>query len=86
MNKVRVISRLDIRGSNLIKGIHLEGLRVIGNPQEYATKYYDEIYNMPESIADIIKDSHKVGIYPISHNAWIDVGQWPKYNKAIEKI
>ena len=45
-----------------------------------------EIYNMSESIADIIKDSHKVDIYPISHNAWIDVGQWPEYNKAIEKI
>jgi cyclase len=38
--KVRLISRLDIKGPNLIKGIHLEGLRVIGDPQEYAKKYY----------------------------------------------
>ena len=72
MNKVRVIPRLDIKGPNLIKGIHLEGLRVIGNPQEYATKYYDEIYNMAELITHIIKDGHKVGIYPVYHNAWID--------------
>ena len=38
--KVRLISRLDIKGPNLIKGIHLEGLRVIGDPQDYATRYY----------------------------------------------
>lgn len=42
MANTRVIARLDIKGPNLIKGIHLEGLRVIGNPQEYATKYYNE--------------------------------------------
>ncbi len=38
--KVRLISRLDIKGPNLIKGINLEGLRVLGDPQDYATKYY----------------------------------------------
>ena len=42
MNKIRVIPRLDIKGFNIIKGIHLEGLRVIGDPQEYATKYFLE--------------------------------------------
>jgi len=40
--KVRLIARLDIKGPNLIKGIHLEGLRVIGDPQEYAQKYYEQ--------------------------------------------
>lgn len=39
---VRLIARLDIKGANLIKGIHLEGLRVIGNPNEFALKYYRE--------------------------------------------
>ncbi len=42
MNPVRLIARLDIKGENLIKGINLEGLRVIGNPQEYATEYYKQ--------------------------------------------
>ncbi len=37
---IRLIARLDIKGPNLIKGIHLEGLRVIGDPQVYAEKYY----------------------------------------------
>lgn len=42
MKNVRLIARLDIKGSNLIKGVHLEGLRVIGDPQEHALKYYDD--------------------------------------------
>lgn len=40
MRKTRLIARLDIKGPNLIKGIHLEGLRVIGSPNEYARRYY----------------------------------------------
>jgi len=40
--KVRLIARLDIKGPNLIKGVHLEGLRVLGDPQEYASKYYTQ--------------------------------------------
>jgi imidazole glycerol-phosphate synthase subunit HisF len=42
MNPVRLIARLDIKGENLIKGIQMEGLRIIGNPQEYATAYYND--------------------------------------------
>lgn len=39
---IRLIARLDVKGENLIKGVHLEGLRVIGSPQEYARKYYEQ--------------------------------------------
>lgn len=38
----RLIARLDIKGPNLIKGIRLEGFRVIGDPQEYARRYYEQ--------------------------------------------
>lgn len=38
---VRIISRIDIKGENVIKGIHLEGLRVIGNPNSIALNYYN---------------------------------------------
>lgn len=38
----RVIARLDIKAPNLVKGIHLEGLRVIGNPATYAERYYEQ--------------------------------------------
>ena len=38
---VRLIARLDVKGANVIKGIHLEGLRKVGDPNELARKYYD---------------------------------------------
>ena len=38
----RIISRLDIKNNTLVKGIHLEGLRVLGDPKEYALKYFEE--------------------------------------------
>jgi len=40
MPAARVIARLDVKGPNLVKGIHLEGLRVIGDPHAYASRYY----------------------------------------------
>lgn len=42
MNKIRIIARLDIKNEHVIKGIHLEGLRKVGNPNKMATSYYDE--------------------------------------------
>ncbi len=38
---IRVIPRLDIKGPNLVKGIHLEGLRVLGKPEDFARYYYE---------------------------------------------
>ena len=37
----RLIARLDIKGSRLIKGIRFEGLRVLGDPCEAALRYAD---------------------------------------------
>jgi cyclase len=42
MRRTRLIARLDIKGPNLIKGVHLEGLRVIGPPHEHALRYYEQ--------------------------------------------
>lgn len=39
---IRIIPRLDIKGPNLVKGIHLEGLRVLGAPEDFARHYYEE--------------------------------------------
>lgn len=39
---MRLIARLDVKGENLIKGINLEGLRVIGAPNEHAFLYYQQ--------------------------------------------
>ena len=42
MRNIRLIARLDIKGPNLIKGIHLERLRVIRSPNEYFLRYYSQ--------------------------------------------
>ncbi len=39
---IRLISRLDVKGENLIKGVHLDGLRVIGDPNDFAINYYKD--------------------------------------------
>lgn len=42
MPPIRIIPRLDIKGENVVKGVRLEGLRVVGKPGEFARRYYDE--------------------------------------------
>lgn len=42
METIRVIPKLDIKGPNLVKGIHLEGLRVLGKPEDFARYYYEQ--------------------------------------------
>lgn len=58
---IRLIARLDIKGVNLIKGIHLEGLRVIGSPNESALRYYqqgaDELLYM-DTVASLYGRNH----------------------------
>jgi len=41
MQTIRIIPRLDIKGPNLVKGVHLEGLRVLGSPEQFARHYYE---------------------------------------------
>lgn len=39
---IRLIPRLDIKAPNLIKGVRLEGLRKIGDPNQFARRYYED--------------------------------------------
>ncbi len=78
MSTVRVIARLDIKGPNLVKGIHLEGLRVLGKPEEFAKYYYengaDELMYMDvvaslyerNSLQDIIKKTAQEIFIPLT--------------------
>lgn len=78
MDSLRIIPRLDIKGENLIKSIQFEGLRVIGNPQEYAIRYYeagaDELLYMDvvaslygrNSLTDIVKKAAYNVFIPIT--------------------
>lgn len=78
MGNIRIIARLDIKGPNLIKGVHLEGLRVIGPPGERALRYYqegiDELIYMDcvaslygrNHLAEIIKSAAKDIFVPLT--------------------
>lgn len=41
MKNTRLIAKLDVKSSYLVKGIQFEGLRKLGEPHEFAKKYYD---------------------------------------------
>jgi imidazole glycerol-phosphate synthase subunit HisF len=78
VKSVRLIPRLDVKAPNLIKAVHLEGLRKIGDPNVYAKKYYesgaDEILYMDavaslygrNSLLDIIERSTRDVFVPIT--------------------
>jgi imidazole glycerol-phosphate synthase subunit HisF len=65
VNNLRLIARLDIKGANLIKGVHLEGLRIMGSPAEHALRYYkqgvDELLYM-DSVASLYGRNHLADI------------------------
>jgi cyclase len=65
MNKIRVIPRLDIKGPDVVKGVHLEGLRIVGDPKKMATEYYhsgaDEIIYI-DSVASLYRRNNLVEI------------------------
>ncbi len=78
MKTLRIIPRLDIKGPNLVKGIHLEGLRVLGKPSDFAKYYYengaDELLLMDvvaslyerNSLHEIILETAKNNFIPIT--------------------
>lgn len=42
MKRHRTIARLDIKGATVVKGVAMDGLRVVGNAREMATRYYEQ--------------------------------------------
>jgi imidazole glycerol-phosphate synthase subunit HisF len=42
MPKLRIIPRLEVKGENVVKGIRMEGLRVVGEPAEMSRRYSEE--------------------------------------------
>ncbi len=78
MKNIRFIARLDVKGTNLVKGIQLEGLRKIGNPNDFAKSYYEQgideilyidivasLYNR-NNLTDIVVDSTRDVFVPIT--------------------
>lgn len=78
MRNIRLISRLDVKAPKLVKGIQFEGLRKLGDPNEFALKYYlqgvDEVYYADivaslyerNSLLDIIEKATEDVFVPIT--------------------
>ncbi len=75
---LRIIPRLDIKAPNLVKGMKLEGLRVIGDPAEYAERYVEQgadeliyqdivasLYNR-NSLADLVRKTAERIFIPLT--------------------
>ncbi|WP_186647688.1 imidazole glycerol phosphate synthase subunit HisF [Fluviispira vulneris] len=75
---LRIIAKLDIKGPNLVKGIQLEGLRVLGDPILFAQNYYEQgideilyidvvasLYNR-NSLHDLIEKTSKKSFIPLT--------------------
>jgi len=43
-------------------------------------------YHITNLIEDVKKSGKKIGVYPIDDDAWIDVGEWAEYKKALNKL
>ncbi len=78
MANIRLVARLDVKAPNLIKGVHLEGLRKIGDPGAFAFEYYaagiDEIIYMDivaslyrrNSLRDLLRKTAENVFIPIT--------------------
>lgn len=74
----RIVARLDIKGSRLIKGVRFEGLRVIGDPvsaaQLYSRSGIDELLYIDavaslygrNSLSELIKEASKEVFVPLT--------------------
>ncbi|MBU1196096.1 MAG: NTP transferase domain-containing protein [Proteobacteria bacterium] len=43
-------------------------------------------YHITHLIEDAQKLGKRVGVYPVDSDAWVDVGQWAEYRKAVERL
>ena len=74
----RLIARLDVKGPNLVKGVHLEGLRALGAPEAFAHRYYehgiDELLYMDvvaslygrNSLLDVVERTARTTFVPLT--------------------
>lgn len=45
----------------------------------------DKIFQITELI-DAVRLNGKVGVFPVSEGAWMDVGEWSEYNKTVRRL
>jgi len=45
-----------------------------------------ELYHITQLIEDVQRNGQRVGVFPVSGKAWLDVGEWEKYKETLEKF
>jgi len=73
----RIVARLDIKGDRLIKGVHLDGVRPVGEPKECAQLYYrqgcDELLLM-DVVASLYGRNHLANIISrVAENVFVPI-------------
>lgn len=75
---IRLIARLDIKNDTVVKGLRMEGLRVVGKPRELADRYYrdgaDELLYVDavaslygrNSLLDLVRDTARRIFIPMT--------------------
>lgn len=56
------------------------------NPDLLSQIPKDTFFHITDLIKKIIKDGGKVGVFPVSAECWLDVGQWKDYELSKNKI
>ncbi len=61
------------------------GLYIL-NPDVLKLIPENKFYHITHLIEDAKNQGKKVGIFPIDDDAWVDVGEWTEYQKAVERL
>jgi len=61
------------------------GLYVL-NPDVLGYIPKNKFFHITHLIEELKKKNKKIGVFPIDDDAWIDVGEWSEYEKALEKL
>jgi len=61
------------------------GLYVL-NPDVLKQIPKNKIYHITHLIDEAKKEGKRVGVFPIDDDAWIDIGQWAEYKKAVNRL
>lgn len=46
----------------------------------------DQLYHITQLMDDVRDNGGKVGVFPISEESWMDVGEWKEYKQVVEKL
>jgi NDP-sugar pyrophosphorylase family protein len=46
----------------------------------------DSFLHITDLIDRVCKRGGKVGVFPVSEGAWMDIGEWKEYNKTMVKL